>query len=252
MGSKKEHFYVPVEIRGRNRKANIKVLVDSGASTLFINSEFIKRNDVTTKKLERALPVRNIDVSQNTVGPIREYAELYLKIGDHEEEAAFMVTDIGSDDIIIGIDWLRYHNPEIDWNTGKVALSHCPIKCKAKKKAKAKKQDDELPALLPEEEDEPSEECQPELNLCRAKTKDTLNLENSRPKSINKAKIIEEIEDKESSQNLWIKFKSSVASQLAQEEAKKEKKKSIEEMVPEWLHDYLNVFSEEKSNRFPD
>ncbi|OJA12955.1 hypothetical protein AZE42_12842, partial [Rhizopogon vesiculosus] len=70
-----------------------------------------------------------------------------------------MITDIGSESVILGIDWLRFHNPEIDWNAGKFSLSRCPIKCfaKAKKKpAKAKKEvvEEELPPLLPIEEDD--------------------------------------------------------------------------------------------------
>ncbi|KAG2085771.1 uncharacterized protein F5147DRAFT_549049, partial [Suillus discolor] len=67
-------------------------------------------------KLLRPIPVKNIDGSLNAAGLMTHFAELGLKIGDHvEDKAAFMVTDLGSDDIIIGIDWLRYHNPEIDW-----------------------------------------------------------------------------------------------------------------------------------------
>ncbi|KAG2342603.1 hypothetical protein BDR05DRAFT_837871, partial [Suillus weaverae] len=76
------------------------------------------------RKLLRPIPVRNIDGSPNAAGLMTHFAELGLKISDHvEEKAAFMVTDLGSDDIIIGIDWLRYHNPEVDWNTRRFSLS---------------------------------------------------------------------------------------------------------------------------------
>ena len=84
----------------------------------------MRDNRVSTKRLRRALPVRNIDGTHNRAGTIKEYAELGLLIKDHEEDkVAFLVTDLGSDDVIIGIDWLRFHNPEIDWNGGKVQLS---------------------------------------------------------------------------------------------------------------------------------
>ncbi|OJA13394.1 hypothetical protein AZE42_12609, partial [Rhizopogon vesiculosus] len=90
-----------------------------------------------------------------------------MKIAEHEEqEAAFMIMDLGSKDVIIGIDWLRFHNPEIDWNTGKFSLSRCPIKCtsKARKRSKTK-------------ETKTCEECPRELNLSKDKTVDTLNLD---------------------------------------------------------------------------
>ena len=38
----------------------------------------------------------------------------------------FVVTDIGEEDAIIGLDWLREHNPEIDWERGSLRLSRCP------------------------------------------------------------------------------------------------------------------------------
>ncbi|KAJ8584862.1 hypothetical protein M405DRAFT_709161, partial [Rhizopogon salebrosus TDB-379] len=49
-----------------------------------------------------------------------------------------------------------------------------------------------------------------------------------------------------------INFKSSVASDLASKEEAKKEVKTVLEMVPEWLHDFENVFSEEKSKRIPE
>jgi len=122
--TKSDHFYILITLKGRNKKADIRALVDCGASTLFISKRFVKETQVQTRKLMKEIPVRNIDGMSNVAGSISCFAKLGLKIGDHgEEKAAFMVTDLGSDDIIIGIDWLRYHNPEIDWNAGKFTLT---------------------------------------------------------------------------------------------------------------------------------
>ena len=33
--------------------------------------------------------------------------------------------------MILGHDWLKKHNPDIDWTTGDVKLSHCPPECKS-------------------------------------------------------------------------------------------------------------------------
>jgi hypothetical protein len=137
--TKSDHFYIPITLKGRNKTADIKALVDCGASTLFLSERFVKEKQVWTKNLTNKIPVRNIDGTSNVAGPITHYAELGLKIGDHEEKAAFMVTDLGSDDVIIGIDWLRYHNPEIDWNAGKFALTRCPVSCEKKAKRKERR-----------------------------------------------------------------------------------------------------------------
>ena len=39
------------------------------------------------------------------------------------------VNNLGKLDIILGFTWLVEHNPEINWQTHKVPLSHCPDKC---------------------------------------------------------------------------------------------------------------------------
>ncbi|KAG2120627.1 uncharacterized protein F5147DRAFT_563537 [Suillus discolor] len=61
----------------------------------------------------RLIPVKNIDGLLNAAGLMTHFAELGLKIGNHvEDKTVFMVTDLSSDEVIIGIDWLRYHNPD--------------------------------------------------------------------------------------------------------------------------------------------
>ena len=47
----------------------------------------------------------------------------------------FIVTDIGEEDVIIGLDWLREHNPDIDWERGSLRLSRCPASCPAHRDA---------------------------------------------------------------------------------------------------------------------
>jgi hypothetical protein len=136
--TKSDHFYIPIMLKGRNKTADIRVLVDC-VHQRYSSVRFVKEKQVWTKNLTNKTPVRNIDGTSNVAGPITRYAELDLKIGDHEEKAAFMITDLGSDDVIIGIDWLRYHNPEIDWNAGKFALTRCPVSCKKKAKRKEKR-----------------------------------------------------------------------------------------------------------------
>ncbi|EJF55253.1 hypothetical protein DICSQDRAFT_74897, partial [Dichomitus squalens LYAD-421 SS1] len=38
-------------------------------------------------------------------------------------------TDIGRQDIIIGMAFLREHNPELDWNAGNIEFTRCPSTC---------------------------------------------------------------------------------------------------------------------------
>ena len=41
----------------------------------------------------------------------------------------FAVTCIGKEDMILGMPWLKAHNLEVDWVSGKVKMSRCPTRC---------------------------------------------------------------------------------------------------------------------------
>ena len=105
-------------------------MVDSGATTTFLSRWFIKENRVVTRKLDTPIPLYNIDGTLNRDGTITDVAILQLEIGAHREKVVFTVTDIGMEDIIIGLDWLRKHNPEVDWDQGTLKLSRCPASCR--------------------------------------------------------------------------------------------------------------------------
>ena len=53
-----------------------------------------------------------------------------MEMGDeHQELAECLVTDIGDNDLLLGTDWLRAHNPSINWSTNHLALDRCPPCC---------------------------------------------------------------------------------------------------------------------------
>ena len=134
--SESEHFHVPVTLSGVRKSREIAAMIDSGASTLFINKRFVQENKIRTRRLKNPIPVYNIDGTLNRLGAIEEVAFLNMKLGSHEERTIFTVTDIGPEDVIIGIDWLRYHNPSIDWYEGVIKMDRCPEGCKPQKTMK--------------------------------------------------------------------------------------------------------------------
>ena len=75
------------------------------------------------------IPVYNADGTRNQAGPITEMAELVLAIGEHQERIQLAVTNLGSTDLFIGYEWLRFHNPNIDWERGNLVLNRCPEAC---------------------------------------------------------------------------------------------------------------------------
>ena len=117
------------ELDGEKRVGVRKALLDSGAATLFISKDFVRRNRLTAKRLPQPIPLRNVDDSYNTSGPITHYVDMDMVIKGHKERATFFVANIGKDDIIIGIDWLNFHNPLIDFSGKGISFPRCPPSC---------------------------------------------------------------------------------------------------------------------------
>jgi hypothetical protein len=123
------HFRIRVDLRGRNRNASVAAMVDSGATALFISEKFIKENRVRTHPLTREISLLNIDGTKNRSGGITRFARLNLRVGTVEDCSTFLVTDLGPEDLVLGLPWLRRMNPEIDWTAGELKLSDAQRPC---------------------------------------------------------------------------------------------------------------------------
>ena len=56
-------------------------------------------------------------------------AKLTVYVDFHKSTEHFYVTDLGEKDMIIGMTWLRNHNPLIDWRTGHIEFTKCTPQC---------------------------------------------------------------------------------------------------------------------------
>jgi predicted aspartyl protease len=129
VGPNSLYLQVEIESTDNQRKYGVRALVDSGATGLFIDWEYIKSNQILMMKLPQSIPVFNVDGTANTEGSISEVAELLLRYNGHSERALFCVTGLGRQNLILGHTWLKDHNPEVDWRTGKVEMSRCSPRC---------------------------------------------------------------------------------------------------------------------------
>ena len=71
----------------------------------------------------------NVDGTQNEAGSITEVIDAILRFKDHMEQTTFAVTSLGSQALILRYTWPEEHSPEINWQTCKVKMSCCPMKC---------------------------------------------------------------------------------------------------------------------------
>jgi len=79
--------------------------------------------------LAQAIPVYNMDGTPNEQGAIHNVVDVVLQFHDHIEWAQFTVTRLGKSQMILGLSWLREHNPGINWAISEVKMSCCPSWC---------------------------------------------------------------------------------------------------------------------------
>jgi len=117
----------------------VEVLLDNGVTESVISSEFAKKQEFKLKKMERLIYVRNIDSSSNKKGPIEHMVDINIYYQGHREKTEIDVIRGQKLSIILGISWLAYYNPEIDWKTGEVKIMRCPEECEKQWRLKQEK-----------------------------------------------------------------------------------------------------------------
>jgi len=103
--------------------------LDSGAMGLVMSSEFARKQRFKLKKLERLVHIRNVDSSLNKKEPIEHTVEVNIYYQGHRERTKIDVIEEQKWMVILGMPWLAWHNPEINWKTGEVKMTRCPEEC---------------------------------------------------------------------------------------------------------------------------
>jgi hypothetical protein len=106
---------IPVQIVSEEGKTNAKALLDSGAEGIYINANYVKKHQFPLQDLRIPIYPQNVDGTLNKNGAIHYAAILRMEMGDnYREQIMFLVTDTGNHDILLGTDWLKVHNPNIN------------------------------------------------------------------------------------------------------------------------------------------
>jgi dUTP pyrophosphatase len=121
-------FYVTSQIETLDERKTIftNLLLDTGASGIFVDEEWAKRQNFNFILIDCPIPVRNADGTLNSGGYIKNRIEFILRVGTHQERISADVTNLGGKQkLILGLPWLEEHNPEIDWNQRSIKFSRC-------------------------------------------------------------------------------------------------------------------------------
>ncbi|KAJ3752042.1 hypothetical protein EV360DRAFT_55914, partial [Lentinula raphanica] len=104
--NKKSSFRLSVTLWVYGFKVQAEALVDSGATTNFIDKRYVERNHLVTNKIAQPYRVLNADGTPNVAGEIKEYVRAYVQIGSHKTIQYLYVTQLGDKDMMIGYSYL--------------------------------------------------------------------------------------------------------------------------------------------------
>jgi len=108
----------------------VKALLDSGTTGMFMDKRMAAKHRFKLQRLERPVAVRNVDGTNNSGGAITHQVEVNVYYKSHVERMRMDMCDLEKIDVILGMLWLQAHNPEINWETGKVKMTRCPLLCR--------------------------------------------------------------------------------------------------------------------------
>jgi predicted aspartyl protease len=107
ISSLKNSFILPVTLWVYGKKVSDNALVDSGATSTFLNQKVVRKNNLITKLLAIPYAVINVDSTSNKSGSIQESVREYLEIGSYKSTNQMLVTNLSDKDMIIGMPFLR-------------------------------------------------------------------------------------------------------------------------------------------------
>src|ERR1700735_1860183 len=109
---------LPTNIQLNNENVETPTLLDSGAGGIFLDQNYARKLKVKETTLSTPIVARNVDGTPNKKGTIRSYVNLQFKIGGKSFDERFYITGLGKQKMILGLPWLKRHNPLVDWTKG--------------------------------------------------------------------------------------------------------------------------------------
>jgi len=107
--------------------ADIKGLVDSGATDCFMSPTIVRRMGLGKQTLDKPRKIWNIDNTKNKDGLITHYVDLKMQTCGIHRNMRFLITNIGQEDVVLGYPWLATYEPKFNWKYATIDESTLPI-----------------------------------------------------------------------------------------------------------------------------
>ena len=97
----------------------MQALVDSGSQANYVSAHAVQQAGLEVQRKQEPYPLYVASGEPMPKGNkiTEEVRQVTLSIQEHEEELDLDVLGLAIHDIILGLPWLREHNPRIDWTS---------------------------------------------------------------------------------------------------------------------------------------
>ena len=154
----------------------------------------------------------------------------------HVEEIMFAISDLGNTDVYIGHEWLKKHNPDIDWEKSCIFMTRCKPSCQFIDHFDFI--DDDNTETLIDEEDSPLEEGDRLFFFNVDSFIDDNHLEINR----------NNYHDHNNNKNIsWNNY-----NYILKHNPKIGEPKDWENVVPKHYHDYHDIFTKKEFDKLPE
>ena len=120
---------VEIETTDTSKLYSIKAFLNSRATGSFIDRDFVHSKGINTQTLSCNIPVFNVNGSPNEAGQISEVIDVLFHYKTHSERMLLAISRLGKQSLILGYNWLKDHNPKINWEKGEVEMTRCSLRC---------------------------------------------------------------------------------------------------------------------------
>ena len=114
---------IKIHLHGKQGTVAINAMIDSGATEDFIDQEVCNKHGIKTIKATNPREIYLADGKPSAMGPVTHIAKVPMDINSHRELATFQVANLLHHEVILGMPWLKEHNPTIDWNEKKITFN---------------------------------------------------------------------------------------------------------------------------------
>jgi len=98
-------------------------MIDLGATEDFIDREVCNKHGIKMIKAKNPREIYLADGKPSAMGPVTHMTKVPMDISSHRELGTCQVANLQNHQVILGMTWLREHNPTIDWNDKRITFN---------------------------------------------------------------------------------------------------------------------------------